>query len=394
MVARGPRAEPLALHVNRAGLVGGVERLVLTLSDHALGGGYRALLACPGGGPLEAAARARSIPVAPVGIDLRVPANPATLLALPAQWLRAEAALRRLCEERGVDVIHAHHPVGALHAGGVARTLGLPLVLHLHEIAPERRLHLLALRKAARIADRVVCGSEASRRLLRATVEVDPAKVDVVYNAVDSRFARRAERAPADLGEAGPHIGVFGLLAPRQGQNVFLNAAARLVEDHPDAKFWIVGPAAIDADAWFAEHLWDLSETPALAGRVRFPGFRPDIPEMMKAMDVVVLPATRMESIPMTLAEALTLGCRVIASDLGGAAEAILSGQTGLLTPPGDPVALAAAIDRMLGPEGPRLARAARQHARLRFRPETFSRRVAEVYARAGARGPAREAAA
>lgn len=84
----------------------------------------------------------------------------------------------------------------------------------------------------------------------------------------------------------------------------------------------------------------------------------------------------------MALVEALTLGCRVIGTDVGGTAEAIDAGRTGLVVPPGDPAALAAAIDRMLGPDGPQFAAAAGQDARLRFRPEVFTRRMAETYAK------------
>lgn len=387
-------AEPLALHVNRVGFVGGVERIILTLSDKTMARGYRAMLACPGGGTLEAAARAMGIPVAPVGIDMRLPANPLKLASLPLRWLRGRAELLRLCRERRVDVIHAHHPVGVLYARGAARVLGLPLVFHLHEIAPARTPYAVALRAAVASADRIVCGSEASRRLLHATVPVDRSRVDVVHNGVDPLFvARAATAAPADLTEPGPHIGAFGVLEPRRGQDVFLSAAAKVIERYPGAKFWIVGPAAIDAAAWFAEHLWDIAEAPPLRGAVRFTGFRPDIPELMKAMDVIVLPSVEMEAVSMTLLEALTLGCRAIGTDVGGTAEVIQSGQTGLVVPPRDPGALAAAIERMLGPEGPSLARAAGQNARLRFRPETFSRHVAEVYAKAFERGPAREAA-
>ena len=141
-------------------------------------------------------------------------------------------------------------------------------------------------------------------------------------------------------------IGVFGRLTPWKGQEVLLAALGRpaLAACHAV----VVGEALFtDEDRHYAAALRERADTPALAGRVRFLGHRDDIPALMKACDVVVHTSTQPEPFGRVIVEGMLAGKPVIATDAGGAREIITHEQTGLLVPPGDAAALAAAVAQL-----------------------------------------------
>lgn len=383
--AIAPRAPRRVLMVNRVGFLGGVERILLTLGAGLGAEGWEALLACPGEGGLAEAAAAQGIRVVACPFDrMRITADPRVLARYPAAWLRCAAALEATCRAERIDLIHAHHPVSALYAMRAARRLGIPMLLHVHETLPARPLYAAAMRVALRAAAGVVCVSAAARDLALA-LGADPARCSVVPNGVDARFF--AADAPAPAAEVlqagpGPHVGLFAVLEPRKAQHVLLEAAAMLAGRFPNARFWIVGAAALQDKRDYAERLQRVAEAPALRGRVVITGFRPDMPAWLAAMDVVVQTSVALESFGMALAEAQALGRPVVASRVGGMPEVVLDNETGLIVPPANAPALAAALVRLLGDATLReaLGRAGARAARRRFAPEVFRAEVAARY--------------
>ena len=371
------------LVLNRVGHLGGVERVILLLSRGLGMHGYEPILACPDAvGELATAARRNGLPVMPVHFDrMRITANPLSLARYLLRWRHCAREVERICRETGAAIIHVHHPVGALYAASAARRLGLPLVLHVHESLPARPLYGFALRRAARCCAGLISVSSAGHALLRAVRVTGPAAT--VANGTDLAASGAAPPETAEMLQGnGPHIGVFGVIEPRKGQDVFLQAAAQLVERHPTAHFWIVGGLALQDKRGYAEALHAAAEDPRLIGRVTFTGFRSDVACWLQGMDVVVQASKYHESLSMVVLEAMALGRRVVATKIGGTADAITDGHTGLLVPPGDASALAGAIDHALGPEGARLAAAAYGEARHRFSPERMCQGVAEVFDR------------
>jgi glycosyltransferase involved in cell wall biosynthesis len=129
-----------------------------------------------------------------------------------------------------------------------------------------------------------------------------------------------------------------------KGPQVFLDAAARLKEQCPSVRFLVVG------DGGFRPECEALAGNLGLGSSVRFLGWRRDIPEVLSALDLVVLPTVMdFEGTPLALIEALATGRAVVATDVGGVVDVIRPGQTGLLVPPNDPSALADAMRRLLG---------------------------------------------
>jgi glycosyltransferase involved in cell wall biosynthesis len=373
-------AEPIpVLTVNRVGFLGGVERVIITCAVGVQAHGFRPIIACPAPGALADEASRR-------GIDVRASQIDRTKATLsPSRWLRLLTALGagrrqivRLAQQERVALLHAHHPVGALYALEAARSLGIPLVLHVHETLPLRPLYALLARHVIPHCAAFVCVSEASRALMR-RLGVPEHSIRVIHNSVDESFLEPT-RPVEELQGTGPHIGLFGVLERRKGQADFIRAAALLKDRHSTAQFWIVGPLSFADNADYLSELRRLAVVSGLADRVHFTGYRADIPNLMAGMDAVVLGSRGRESLPTVLIEACTLGRPVAATEVGGVREIIHDGKTGLIVPRSDPPALAAAITRLLGPEGTELAEQARVDARRRFSPARFADDISALY--------------
>jgi glycosyltransferase involved in cell wall biosynthesis len=173
-------------------------------------------------------------------------------------------------------------------------------------------------------------------------------------------------------------VGTVGELTPLKGQAEFLHAAARVISNYPTAYFFVVGvdhsPGSKNRKA--LEHL---IEELKLSGRVMFVGWLEDLAELYCALDVFVS-ASHTESFGLAIAEAMSSGAAVVATETEGAREIILPGETGVLVPVKDVGKLAAAILELLDDAAKRvrLGRAAQQSAASQF---SFQRMIDETEA-------------
>ena len=372
------------LAINRAGHLGGVERIILTLADALRDSGWHTTLACPDAGALSAAAAAQGIDVAASMFDrMRITADPRLLARYPRAWLRGAEAVERHCRDRRIDIIHAHHPVSALYAIRASRRLGIPLVLHVHETLPAKPLYALAMRIALCASRAVMCVSGAALALAR-SMGADPNCTSVVYNGVDPRFLGALPEPEPKVAQEGPgpHIGLFGVLEPRKAQHVFLEAATLLCSRFPEARFWLVGPAALRDKQDYADRVRAIADAPALRGRAILTGFQANVAAWIAAMDVVAQSSVASESFGMSLAEALALGRPVVATNVGGMPEVVRDGRTGFIVRPNDATAFAEAIATLLTDPAARaqFGKDGASDARARFSPTVFQRSVAQVY--------------
>jgi len=380
-------ALPTVLTVNRVGFLGGVERIIIGCADAARASGFRPVIACPAPGALASTAEQHGHHVVSTLINRgKSTMSPVQLLRLALSLHTGRQKVIQIARAERASVLHTHHPVSALFAISAASRLNLPLIWHAHETLPVRpQYSLLGRRLISRCAFYAAC-SGASRDMLL-YLGAPPDRVHLIYNAVDPAFMETP--APADDVRAlpGPHVGLFGVLEPRKGQEAFLRAAALLVR-HPAAQFWIVGPLSYLNNAAYVKRLRALAAESGLAERVHFTGFREDIPRLMAGMDVVVLASTGFESLPMVLLEACALGRRIVAADVGGVREIIRHGKTGFVVDHADPALLAGAIERILDPEGAGLAAAARADVVMRFSQTRFARDITALYDQALGRLP------
>jgi glycosyltransferase involved in cell wall biosynthesis len=244
----------------------------------------------------------------------------------------------------GVRHVHAHyatHP--ALAAWVCHRLIGVPysFTAHAHDLYVERPM----LAEKARDAAFVVTISDFNRRLLGELLPArDAARVHVVRCGVDlARFTPRP-RAP----HAGLRLACVASLEPYKGHQYLLRALARLERDGLPFHCDLVGGGDL------LEELERLAADLAIAERVAFLGPRSSafVAELVGAADVLVLPSVitaegKMEGLPVALMEALAVETPVVATSISGVPELVEDGVTGLLVPPEDPAALAAALARL-----------------------------------------------
>jgi glycosyltransferase involved in cell wall biosynthesis len=200
--------------------------------------------------------------------------------------------------------------------------------------------------------------------------------VTQVYNGIDTETyapgSAMALRKALDLPAGAPVVGTVGRLDPIKDHRTLLEAFDAVRRRRPRARLLVVGDGAERR----------LLESAAGEG-VRFLGTRPDVPELLRVMDVFVLPSIN-EGISNTLLEAMASGLPVIATRAGGNPELVDHQRTGLLTPVGDARALAEAIGRYLSDGELRAAhgREARKEAVQRFGGEGMVKAYERVYRR------------
>jgi glycosyltransferase involved in cell wall biosynthesis len=266
------------------------------------------------------------------------------LVRAPAVLLKAAVLARRI-EGMRARRVHAHfatHP--ALAAWFVRELTGISygFTAHAHDLYVDRAM----LAEKVRRADLVVTISEFNRRLIeRACGGAAAGKVHVVRCGVDlGAFAPAPRRPPAI-----PTFACVASLRPYKGHEVLIEAAALLRREGLDLRLVLVGEGtrrrAIEAHVARA----GLSEVVRLRGALP----HEEIPAVLAGATALVLPSVtardgQMEGIPVALMEAMAAGVPVVASRLSGIPELVRDGETGLLVPERDPVALAAALERLV----------------------------------------------
>src|SRR3989442_1114380 len=314
----------------------------------------------------------RGIPVAEYRIN--------TLYSAPAmrQRLRLAWDLKR----QRIKIVHTYNFYGNVFAIPAARLAGVPvLVASIRgldaDLTPLRRR---AQRLVCRLAHRIAVNAEAVRRNLIAD-GYDPEKIVVIRNGIDlSRFQR--QRGDGRLHQQfrfpprAPLVAVFSRLIRLKGVEHFLEAAALVAQQVPAARFLVVGDCytrvqdgALVSDGAYRNELGRYAARLGLDGRVTFTGFRQDVPELLSETAVSVLPSVEGEGLPNSILEAMAASVPVVATNVGGNAEAVEDGVTGLLVPPRDAHALARGICQFLedGELASRFAQAGRRRVAQHF---------------------------
>jgi glycosyltransferase involved in cell wall biosynthesis len=350
------------LHTESSGGHGGQEIRTLAEVRWLLAHGWGALIACQPDSPLLAEALASGVPVEAIPMRSSVD-------------VRAVLLLRRLMRAHRVSLIHTHSSVDSWVASIAAKSLGLPVVRTRHVSIPIGRRRAFVYR----LADRIITSAESVRSMVTAA-GISPARVVTISAGVDGeRFhpgvSGAAVRKELGLGEA-PVVGLVANVRGSKGHNVFLEAARSVIAGRPDARFLIVGDGVGFDEV--SRRVRDMR----LETSVCLTGFRRDIPEVMAALDVLVLPSIRSEAIPQVIPQALAVGTPVVASTVGGSPELIRDGENGRLVPPGDSRALADAILALLRePDRARaMARAGQAMVRERYTIDATMARTTAVY--------------
>jgi glycosyltransferase involved in cell wall biosynthesis len=174
-------------------------------------------------------------------------------------------------------------------------------------------------------------------------------------------------------------VAILGHVSEVKGYPVFVDAAARLAPRYPECLFVAIGGET--AQPGYTAKLESRVRALGLAERFRFLGFRADVGDLLRAVDIVALPSLA-EGLPLAALEVMAAGKPIVATRVGGVPEAVCDGVTGLLVRPNDSDALTAAIESLIArPEQRRsLGNAARSRALEKFSVRVFARRVQEIY--------------
>ncbi|HZD79840.1 MAG TPA: glycosyltransferase, partial [Actinomycetota bacterium] len=272
------------------------------------------------------------------------------------QTIRSARALARIIRREGVALVHANEILD-VYAGLAARLAGVPCVWHVRADisswpAPLRRT---LPRVAAGLASRVVVVSGSVRQHVFIEQGVPTRKVSVIHDAgpdprtfhpgVDGASVRAELGVPAD----GSLVVLVSKLVEPKGHEVLVRAVPRVLGSFPGTRFLIVGGEMEgEHHRRYAERLRRLPAQLGVAEAVTFAGYRDDVPQVMAAADLIAHCSTHPDPFPGVVLQGMALGRPVIATDLGGATEQIEDGLSGVLVPPGDPLALGEAITSLL----------------------------------------------
>lgn len=269
----------------------------------------------------------------------------ASRLAYPAAALRLARWLRR----QRVDVLQTHLFDAGLVGLAAARLARVPLTIVTRHHTDEMwiagtRAHVAADRLMARMADRVVGLSHAVRNHMVSREGAAAEKIDVIYQGFDfdalgaTDEDRRRVRAELGLEEAFV-IGCVARFFKTKGHTYLLAAAHELAREIPNLKILLLGGGDRSA-------IESMVRGNGLDAHVVFGGYRRDVPACLRAMDVVVHPSLT-EAFCQAVIEALAVGAPLVVTNVAAAPEVVTDGVHGLLVPPADPAAIAAAVLRV-----------------------------------------------
>lgn len=361
-------------YIAPASKLGGGNRVLMDIVGRLDRARYKPLLVVPEQGPLTEWAAAEQVPhwivpgADPIGKGMT---------------FRRAACMLPIFARHRVRIVHAMAETCYRAAGLAGTAVRAARIVHFG-YPPD----VSGLRASFPVGPDVLIGCyDAQARELGAIVRrFRPAcRAVAIPNGIDvERFAGESPRsssAQIPALDASHMVLAVGHLSEIKGHPTFLRAAALLAPSYPECRFWLLGDETTDKGA--RKRLENIADENGIGDRVRFLGWRSDVPSLLQAADVVALPSLS-EGLPLALLEAMACGRPVVATPVGGVPEVLDDGSTGLLVPPGDAPALAKAISTLLDNESlrHRLGRQARCVIEERFSLPRVVGSIEQLYRR------------
>ncbi len=385
------------LYLSPTAQLGGAEHSLLDLAGGLDLTRFSPRIVCLGSGPLIAAAESRGIPVEAVDlpqaferVSLRGCRASVGRMALSVGYaLPLAFHLRRLARTSAAAIVHSNG--NKMHLLSVLAGLGprARLVWHVRDFWPDGRFERCLIGLANSRVRALIANSEAVAAHLR-RLGVRATLVRAIPNGIDcARFSPAGPIAELKRQygwlDGTALVGMVGIFAPWKGQEVFLRAAKEIIGQHPQTRFLVIGDEIYltDGHGGYREYLLSLTAQLGIADKVSFTGYRDDVPQVFRALDVVVHASVEPEPFGRVIAEAMACARPVVATDGGGVAEVTgPSGQAALLVPRANPSGLAEAVTSLL--TQPTYARtlgaAGRERIQSRFDLDRHVRSVETLY--------------
>jgi len=351
-----------------ASVLGGGERIALKLAALLPHYGYRASILIFSAHPESAALKSPPCPIYLLPLE-----NAFDLTAL-----RAAYEFKRFLKQQKIQIVHTFFESSDIWAGLVTKTMSnAKLIWARRDMGFMRsRKHHVVYRLMAGMPDAVFAVSEQVRRHAIEVDRIDAARVQTIYNGLnlaDWDGVPRPAKNPGDF-----LVTTVGNIRPVKGHDVFIRAAATIVQQFPKVSFSIAGD--VIEPGYFAE-LQTLIRDLDLANHFRFAGGVTNLRQHLAAADIFVLPS-RSEGFSNALIEAMASSLPVVATDVGGNAEAVNDGITGFVVPPEDPAAISAAILRLLSDplQAKAMGSAGRNLVEEKFTTDAMMNQIAGAY--------------
>ena len=333
---------------------------------------------------LEAAGA--TVEVGELGAALRADLHPRRFGAFMVKARRGAQFVQHLIQRHGIDVVHTNTTVLVGAAFGASRS-SAHHIWHVHEILDRPSWARHAMRSLIRrLADVTVSNSEATRAAM-----VDPRmqRSHVVHNGVSEDAARPPRQSNSEvrrtLGvpEDAPLVILPGRINSWKGQDLALASWRKLTGSRGlAAPHLVIAGSPPPGQEHFGQAIDASIQEHGLANRVQRIPFTSDLPSMLAAADLCLVPSTRPEPFGLVAIEAMAMGTPVVAAAHGGLVEIVVDGETGALFQPGCADALAEALVRVLDDDVARSAmgEAARARQRELFTVKRYGDTMLEIY--------------
>ncbi len=318
---------------NSGDIIGGGQISLLGLLKRLNRGKYHPVVVCPAVGSLYDELKR-------IGVETHI-VRMNTLRNLNfLLWVKTINRLVQLIKSKKIQIIHSNGSRATIFGGIAARLTKTPLIWHVRIVNSDKLLDRLLARLASKI---IVISKAVSRRFNWLKNKED--KIVLVYNGIDLEKFKpnvgiRKVRGES-LSSKTPMVVTVGRLDWYKGHKYLLEAAEKIVQILPDARFLIVG------DGEYRKRLENQVKQLNLDENVIFTGNRKDIPEILAGIDLFVLSSVS-EGFGRAVAEAMACAKTVVATKAGGLSEVVEDGITGRLVSPKNSTALAEAIIELL----------------------------------------------
>jgi glycosyltransferase involved in cell wall biosynthesis len=288
----------------------------------------------------------------------------------------------KILRDRKIDVIHTHNTQPLIDGTLGALLAGVRHIVHTDHARefPDKKRYMLAERLMSHFVYRVVGVSPATSQDLIKYERISALKVTTVLNGINGSYFdvivnKHIKKRELGIKGNGPVIGLGVRLTKQKGISYLLRAMPEIIRQYPDITLVIAGEGDVEKD--LRKEATDLG----VEKNTLFIGPRLDMPEVIKIFDLYVLPSL-WEGLPMVILEAMSAGCPIVATDVGGNHAAVINGENGSLVEPKNPKALAEEIIRILGDKQlrDRYAKKGQELFAARFTAEVMTSQYENLY--------------
>jgi len=359
------------VHLVESMKVGGLERVIALIADHLNKDKYHFELWCIyEGGEIADELNKKGVSVKVLNIPNYY--NPINIFKLA-----------NLIKKEKPAIVHTHTYFSNTITRLALKLAKGPIVFtHIHNIYSDYTARNLWIERwLSPISDKIIPCSDAVKRFVLNKERIPPERVLTIHNGVPlERFEENVDvgaiRNSLALKEHDRVLILVAALRPKKGHQYLIEAMGNIAKNFKDVKCLIVGGGPL------RKELEKQVESLNLEKAVIFCGTRDDVPHLLKAADIFVLPSLT-EGLPLVTAEAMAAGLPVVATDVGGTGEVVQDGVTGLLVPSKDVKALTEAVEVLLNDplKMKQLGQAGYQLSHKDFAAEVMVQKIEQLYA-------------